>query len=241
MTEKIFKDIDEKLVSGDPFEPELQRLMEFKVRKVLLVASLWDYFMLEEDGRLIDLLGEAYKEYDLGYVPLLHRVDGGKAALEEIENDEFDLVITVMRIKDMEPYKLAQRIKRIQSDLPVVLLAYNTPELEVMIQREENRVFERIFVWQGDGNILIGIIKSIEDQRNAENDTELAGVQHILLIEDSIHFYSKYLYILYEELWLKIRHLLKENISYTLRKSRQRKRPRILHAINFEEGLDYYN
>ncbi len=239
--ENRFDEIDEKIISGDPFEPELQQLMEFKVRKVLLVATLWDYFMMEEDGRLIDALGIAYKEHDLGYVPILHRVDDGKTALKELEEGDFDLVITAMRLRDMNPYTLGQRIKYKRPDLPVILLAFDTPELYELIEENDEWGIDKVFIWQGDGNIIIGIIKYIEDMKNAPHDCELAGVQCILLVEDSIHFYSKYLHVLYEELWMQIRRLLNDDLPYTLRKTRQRKRPRVLLANNYEDGVELFD
>jgi len=237
------KDINNKIFSfsEDLFEPELHHLMSFKVRKVLLVASFYDYFMLEEDGRLIDLLGQDYKEHDLGYVPILQQTDDGESALRELESQDFDLVVTLMRLKDMDPFVFGRRVKRIKPELPVVMLAYNTPELQKTIENADNAAIDRVFVWQGDGKILVGIIKYIEDLKNAKKDNEISGVQSILLVEDSVQFYSKYLYTLYDELWHQIDRLLKENATYTQKKVRQRKRPKVLLATNYDEALDIYN
>jgi len=231
---------DELLEAGDPFEPELQKMMRFKIRRVLIVASIYDYFLLEEDGRLVDLLGEAYKDYDLGYVPVLHRVNDAESAINELKQDNFDLVISVMRLKDMDPFALGRRIKRMKEGMPVVLLAYNTPELQKVIEKQDPAAIDRIFTWQGDGKIIIGIIKYIEDLKNSESDTELAHVQNIILIEDSIQFYSTYLHIIYEELWKQIKHLLQYTLTYTQKKGRQRKRPRIHLATTYEEGKELY-
>lgn len=227
--------------SEDLFEPELHNLMSFKVRKVLLVASFYDYFMLEEDGRLTDLLGQDYKEHDLGYVPILQQIDDGESALKELETNDFDLVITLMRLKDMDPFVFGRRAKRIKPDLPVVILSYNKPDLQKTIESTDNASIDRVFVWQGDGKILVAIIKYIEDMKNARLDNEIAGVQSILLVEDSVQFYSKYLYTLYDELWYHIDRLLKENSTYTERRIRQRKRPKVLLATNYDEALDIYN
>jgi CheY-like chemotaxis protein len=228
-------------LSGEIFNPDLNNLMTFKVRRVLLVASLYDYFMLEEDGRLVDLLGQDYNEHNLGYVPMLYRADDGASALKEIQSQDFDLVITVMHLKDMDTFRFGRQAKRIKPDLPVIMLAYNTPELQQIMESADPSDIDRVFVWQGDGKILIGIIKYVEDMKNAKRDNELAGVQSILLVEDSVQFYSKYLYTIYDELWHQIERLLKENMTYTQKKARQKKRPKVLLATNYEEAMELYN
>ncbi len=224
----------------DLFEPELQNLMTFKIRRVLLVASLYDYFLLEEDGRLVDLLGAAYNERDLGYVPTINQVSNGSEALEALETDEFDLVITHMRLDDMEPFDLGEMIKKDHPELPVVLLAFNTPQLEEVQNRIIESSIDMSFLWQGDGKILVAIIKYIEDMKNAQHDTEIAGVQNIILLESSIRFYSTNLLTIYEELWNHIEQMLKLELTYTQKKMRQRKRPRIHLATSFEEGMRVY-
>lgn len=227
--------------NNDIFNSELNDLMAYKVRRVLLVASMYDYFMLEEDGRLVDLLGQDYNKHNLGYVPVLYRADDGAGALREIESCDFDLVVTVMHLKDMDPFLFGRQAKRLKPGLPVVMLAYNTPDLHQLLESADPSDVDRVFVWQGDGKILIGIIKYIEDMKNAVRDNELAGVQNILLVEDSAQFYSKFLYTIYDELWQQIERLLKENMTYTQRKIRQKKRPKVLLATNYEEAMDFYS
>ncbi|MBN2134196.1 MAG: histidine kinase [Acidobacteria bacterium] len=224
----------------DLFEPELQNLMKFKVKKVLLVASLYDYFLMEEDGRLVDLLGKIYSKYDLGYVPVLKQVDNGMSALEIVKTGEFDLVISVMRIEDMHPYELADKIKDISPDLPVVVIAYNTPELVKLNEERYNHQVDGLFLWHGDGKILITIIKYIEDLKNSPADTRTAGVQNIILADGSVEFYSTYMLILYEAMWEWMAGLLELPLTYTQRKMRQRKRPRIHLATTYEEALVLY-
>jgi len=221
----------------DPLEPSpLEWLMPYKVRRVLLVASLYDAFILEEDGRLADLLNASYKLRDLGYVPSLSRVAGGQAALDRIRQEPFDLVVAMQRLGDMDPFRFGQEVKCIQPDLPVVILAYQTPELSRLLDHDENASVEKIFLWQGDGKILVGILKYIEDRKNARHDTHLLGVPNLLLIEDSLPFYSSYLPILYDELWDQTAHLLAETLSYNQRMLRQRGRPRVHLAGTYEEA-----
>lgn len=218
----------------------LRELNAFQVRRVLLVASLYDFFILEEDGRLADLLGQAYTRHDLGYVPSLRHVSGGQAALEAIQAGDFDLVVTIMRLGDMDPFTFGRRVKELRPGMPVVLLAFNTPELDRLVELADPAAVDRIFVWQGDGKILVGIIEYIEDQRNAAADTRRAGVQNLLVIEDSPLFYSMYLPLLFEELWGQTDRLLQEDLTFTQRSLRQKARPKVHLATTYEEALAVY-
>jgi CheY-like chemotaxis protein len=218
----------------------LNSLMSYKVRKVLLVASLYDYFLLEEDGRLTDLLGSAYKQRDLGYVPTLHRIKGGQDALKKLSEEQFDMVVTTMRIGDMDPFTFGRKVKEIDKEMPVVILAYHTPELARLLEIYDEKAIDRIFIWHGDGEILTGIIQYVEDMKNAEKDTSLIGVQNILIIEDSISFYSRYLHIIFEELWDQTDLLLQDSLTWTEKSLRQRARPRVHLAVSYEEALRIY-
>ncbi len=220
------------------FSTPLDRLMPREVRRVLLVASLYDYFILEEDGRLLDLLGQAYKNRDLGYVPHLSRVTGGGPALELLRRESFDLVVTMMRLGDLDPFTFGRLAREIVPGLPVVVLAYNTPELQrLLAAREESGEVDGVFVWQGDGKILVGIIEYVEDMLNTAHDSALFGVGSILLVEDSPAFYSRYLPLIYAELWSQTENLLlQEGLSRRERQTRQRARPKVLLASSYEEG-----
>jgi CheY-like chemotaxis protein len=233
----------ERLAGHDDFSPaaelsadKIGRLMPYKVKKFLLVASLYDYFMLEEDGRLQDLLLKTYQLWQLGYVPCFVRVSGGENALKRIQEEKFDLVVAVMRLGDMDPFSFGRQVKAIDPELPVIGLAYNTPELTRLLELDDGRALDRIFVWQGDGHVLLGIIQFIEDRRNAESDTRLVGVQNILLIEDSIDFYSSYLPLIFSVLRDLTEALLKEDLTFAQRLLRQNARPRVHLATTHEEA-----
>ena len=162
-------------LDSDLFEPGLQDLMKFKIRKVLFIANLYDYFLIEEDGRLVDLLGSAYKKRDLGYVPTIKQASDGKTALEILEKKEFDLVVTRMRLDDMVAFELAQKIKDIQPDIPVVLFAFSTPEMKEIRDRVTDSAVDRAFLWQGDGKIIVGIIKTGANNETHQNDKDRPG------------------------------------------------------------------
>ncbi len=219
-----------------PAAARLQELMPYQVRRVLLVASLYDSFIMEEDGRLQDVLGRAYKGRDLGYVPTIRQVTGGTAALEELARGRCDLAVVVQRLDDMDPFEFARRAKEASPGLAVALLAYNTPELDRLLERNGGGELDRIFVWQGDGRILAAIIQHAEDARNAEHDSGLLGLRNILVVEDNPRFYSSYLVDLYEALRRLTDSLLSDDLTYTQRSLRQRARPKVLLATSFEQA-----
>lgn len=210
--------------------------MPYKVKKLLLVASLYDYFMLEEDGRLHELLSKTYQQWNLGYIPHFVRVSGGENALKLIKTEKFDLIVAVMRLGDMDPFTFGRQVKEIEPELPVIGLAYNTPELKRLLEMDDGTVLERIFVWQGDGHIILGIIQFIEDRKNAANDTQVVGVQNILLIEDSIDFYSSYMPLIFSVLRNLTENLLKEDLTFSQKLLRQNARPRVHLATTYEEA-----
>lgn len=223
-------------LTGDPALERVAGLAPYRVKKFLLVASLYDYFMLEEDGRLRDLLLQTYQQWNLGYVPQFVRVSGGENALQRIRCEPFDLVVAVTRLGDMDPFSFARRVREISPDLPVVGLAYNTPELGRLLELDDGSALERIFVWQGDGQVLLGMIQYVEDLRNAAGDTRRAGVQNILLIEDSVGFYSSYLPLIFSLLRRLTHSLLQEDLTHSQRLLRQSGRPRVHLATCLQEA-----
>jgi hypothetical protein len=216
------------------------RPMPYKVKKFLLVASLYDYFMLEEDGRLQELLLKFYQQWNLGYIPQFVRINGGENALQVIKNEHFDLVIAVMRLGDMDPFTFGRMVKAIDPTLPVIGLAFNTPELKRLLEIDDGTAVERIFVWQGDGRILLGILQYIEDRKNAVIDLQINGFQSILLIEDAIDFYSSYLPIVFSVLREFTEQSLKGDLTFTQKLQRQIGRPRVQLATSYEEATAIY-
>jgi CheY-like chemotaxis protein len=212
----------------------------YKVKKFLLVASLYDYFMLEEDGRLQELLLKFYQQWNLGYIPQFVRINGGENALQAIKNEHFDLVIAVMRLGDMDPFTFGRLVKEVDPSLPVIGLAFNTPELKRLLENNDGTAVERIFVWQGDGRILLGILQYIEDRKNTVQDNRINGFQSVLLIEDAIDFYSSYLPIVFSVLRELTEQSLKDDLTFTQKLLRQNGRPRVQLATSYEEATALY-
>lgn len=218
-----------------------QKLMKFKVREILLVSSLYDSYLFEEDGRLYELIREEYQTLNLSHAPEITHVTTGREALEIIGMErEFDLIIITLHIEDMHPVRFAETLKRSGSDTPVVLLAYDNKERKDLTSAHDISVFENIFIWNGDYRLLIAIIKTVEDKRNVESDTKNVGVQVIILVEDNIKFYSSYLPLIYQEIFRQSQRLISEGINLTHRYLRMRARPKILLCTNYEEAWAMY-
>ena len=217
-----------------------ESLMPFRVQEILLVASMYDAYTLEEGGRLTELLLNEYRELHLSFAPHVTRASDGKEALSLIKVRRFDLVITMTRLGDMEATELAAAIKQAQPDLTVITLAFNPRELGRIQEQSDRNAIDRLFLWSGDVRLLLAIIKNCEDARNVKHDTHYSGVRTIILIEDSVRFYSAYLPMLYTEVLRQTHSLMQHGMNLSHRLLRMRARPKILLANNHEEAWDYY-
>jgi CheY-like chemotaxis protein len=218
-----------------------QRLMHFKIRDILLVASLYDNYLFEEDGRLYELIRQEFQVLNLSQPPEITHVTSAAEAMDLLQSeDHFDLIITTLHIEDMNVVRFAQRVRESGNEVPIVLLAYDNRERRELVSNYDTSIFERIFIWQGDYRLLIAIIKYIEDRRNVESDTLSVGLQSIILIEDNVSFYSSYLPIIYTEIHLQSQRLISEGLNLSHRFLRMRARPKILLCTSYEEALAYF-
>jgi len=218
-----------------------QNLMRFRIRNVLLVSSLYDLYLFEEDGRLYELIRNEYQGLSLSHSPEITRVAGGSEAIALAkEENRFDLIITTQHIEDMSATKLAQLVKESDLDIPVVLLTYDNIELVELLSHFDTSVFDRIFIWTGDFRIIIAIIKHLEDRMNVDHDSRIVGVQSIIFIEDNVRFYSSFLPILYTEIIKQSQRLISEGINLSHKYLRMRARPKILLCSTYEEAWEYF-
>jgi len=211
-------------------------LMPFKVRNILLVSSLYDIYSLREDGQLANLVMSEYAELRLSSAPMIRRVASGSNALKALKKSSFDLIIVFRSLSDIDPLVFKQKAKQLHPDIPVVLLAFHHRELELIRDKGEG-AFDDVFFWSGESRIFLTIIKLIEDKKNVEGDTQLIGVRVIILVENSVRFYSSFLPLIYTETMQQTSALLLESINSASRLLRMRARPKILLAKNFEEAL----
>ncbi len=219
-----------------------QELNLFRVHEVLLVSSLYDSFILEEDGQLYEKVLSEYHDLNLSRVPVITRVSNGKRALKMLVDEprRFDLVITSLNLGDMDVLRFARRVHKHLPDMPVVLLTYNNRELNTLMERHDTSDIEKAFVWQGDFRIFIAITKYIEDKRNVAHDTKEIGLQVIIVVEDNVSFYSAYLPMIYTEIFRHSQTLISEGINVPDKLLRLRARPKILLCSSYEEAWHYY-
>jgi DNA-binding NarL/FixJ family response regulator len=214
--------------------------MPHRVREILLVSSPYDAFTLEEDGRLTERLFLQYSELSLSMAPRITHAPTGTRAMELLKERRFDLVITMVRLADADPTAFGRRVKALDPRLPVVLLSMSEADLKRYPGEVDRSVLDGVFVWTGDARILLAIVKLIEDVLNVEHDTRLAGVQVIIVAEDSVRRYSSFLTLLYVELMSQSASLVAEGINAAHKLMRMRARPKILLATSFEEAVRAY-
>ncbi len=218
-----------------------QNLMRLRIRDILLVSSLYDLYLFEEDGRLYELIRNEYQGLNLSHSPELTRVSSGHDAIALAKEEmRFDLIITTLHIEDMNATSFAKLVKKSGLNIPIVLLAHDNRELQYLLKTPDASVFDKIFIWLGDFRIIIAIIKSLEDKLNVEHDTRLVGVQTVIVIEDSVKYYSSFLPIIYTEMLKQSQRLISEGINLTHQFLRMRARPKILLCSTYEEAWEYF-
>jgi CheY-like chemotaxis protein len=218
-----------------------QKLMHFKIREILLVSSIYDNYLFEEDGRLYELIRQEYQVLNLSHAPEITHVTTGKEAIEiALNGGEYDLILATLHIEDMHVVRFAEMVREAGIETPIVLLAYDNRERKEIVTHYDTSIFNRIFIWQGDYHLLIGIIKYLEDSLNVENDTRAVGVQVIILVEDNVKFYSAYLPLIYTEIFKQSQRLISEGVNLTHKFLRMRARPKIVLCTNYEEAWAAY-
>jgi len=217
-----------------------QNLMLFHVSDILLVSSLYDSFILEEDGRLYEMLQKEYEGLSLSHTPSITHVSSGAEALDLFSSGHsFDVIIVTLHVEDMPATRFAKKLREAGENIPIVLLTYDNREQSELKLRHENTLFNGVFLWQGDFRILIAAIKYIEDRINVEHDTRAIGVQSIIVIEDDVRYYSSFLPSVYTEIHRQSQRLISEGINISDRYLRMRARPKILLCSTFEEAWGY--
>lgn len=221
-----------------PLPSELfQDLMPYRVQDILLVSSLYDAFTLQEDGRLNELVMQEFFDLDTHHTPHITHVSSGAEAIAKAKAQrQFNLVITTINPGDMDATQLAQRLADAGLDVPVLVLAYDHRELSDFIARRDLSLIDRCFLWQGDARILLAMVNYVEDRRNVAHDTATTGVRVVMLIEDSIRYYSSILPTIYTEIIRQSANALGEGTNISHKLVRLRARPKILLCTSWEEA-----
>jgi hypothetical protein len=227
--------------SSDFFDTSFERLMLSRVAKVLMVCSRYDTYILEEDGRIEDQLFHEYTSLKLRNPPIFLYARTSFSALDILRNQEIDLVILMDSAAGMNSPELALRMKKEKPQVPLISLTpfqRSRPDREM--DSDFSSPFDYQFQWLGQADILLGIVKLIEDRMNAEHDIHEVGAQAILLVEDSVHFTSLYLPLLYKLLFKQSLRFMSEGLNEHQQMLRLRGRPKLLLARTFEEALVSY-
>ncbi len=215
-------------------------LMPFKVREILLVSSLYDAFIIEEEGLISEMVIGEYRHLLLSSPPRVTQVASGKEALSKAKSRKYDLVITMSKNIGMDPFKFGRKIKKECPNLPVIILATDAADLHVCQQHVGEEGVDKAFFWYGDTSLVIAIIKYVEDKINVKYDTANSNVQVIIMLEDSIRYYSTFLPIIYSEFVRQTQRSISEDLNEMQRLLRRRARPKILLVDNFEDGMKLY-
>lgn len=221
-------------------DTEFQELMQKRIFNVLLVASPYDAFMMEEDGRVEEQLYNEYVALNLSSPPRITRVVHISEALAMMEKKQFDLVIAMPGMDISETFEQSKLIKYSFPDVPIVVLTPFSKEVSRRLASEDLSGIDYVFSWLGNVDLLLAIIKLLEDKMNAEHDVLDVGVQMILMVEDSIRFYSSILPHLYKFLLTQSKEFSTEALNEHERMLRMRGRPKVILARDYEEAMRLY-
>ncbi len=221
-------------------DTSFDNLMKKRIYHVLLIASAYDAFMLESDGRIDEQIFNEYVSLNLRYPPQFIIASNTAEAFEILRTESIDLIITMLNVEKVDTFELAKTIKAKYPAKPIVVLTPFSREVSLKVNMEDLSVIDYIFSWLGNADILLAIIKLIEDKMNVEHDVEEVGVQVILLVEDSIRFYSSYLPNIYKIIFQQSRLFMTEGLNEHQKTRRMRGRPKILLATTFEEAMAFY-
>ena len=216
------------------------KLMNKRIYNILMVASRYDMFILEEDGRVDEQIFNEYTSLNLRYPPRFTQVDNNREALAELKQNHYELIICMPNMDSSDTFDLAKQIKARYPAIPVVLLTPFSKAVTQSLSREDLSGIDYVFSWLGNTDLLLAIIKVVEDRMNVEHDVKTVGVQTIMLVEDSVRFYSSALPLLYKFVLSESKEFAKEALNDHLRMLRMRGRPKILLARNYEEAVSYY-
>ena len=221
-------------------DTQFANLMTRRIFNVLLIANPYDAFMLEDDGRIDEKIFNEYTSLSLRYPPRFSQVSTEEEALTQLENMSFDLVICMPSTGDNDSFDIGRHIKEKYEHIPIVILTPFSHGITKRIINEDLSAFEYVFCWLGNTDLLVSIIKLMEDKMNLEHDVQEVGVQLILLVEDGIRFYSSILPNLYKFVLKQSQEFSTEALNAHQRTLRMRGRPKIVLARTYQEAMEVY-
>ena len=216
--------------------------MKRRIHRILLVCCSYDGYILEEDGHIESQINREYIELNMSNPPSLTRVSSTAEALDLLAHDSaFDFVLTMYNVGEPDAFTFGCIMKERYPEIPVALLTSFSKDIYRRMEDQDRSGIDNIFCWHGNTDLIIAIIKLLEDKLNADDDILVGGVQAILLVEDSVRFYSTYLPELYKMLLLQNSEFLKDAFNEQQQVIRKRARPKVLLATNYDEAVTMYN
>jgi len=215
-------------------------LMARKVREILLVSSPYDAFIIEEDGTLASRIINEYSGLNLSQPPRVTRTSSAYEALAFLDEKEFDMVLTMPHLSEMDPFSFGMAVKNKKPGLPVHLLAHTSRGIYPLADNVTAEGIDKIFIWSGNSDLLLALIKNAEDLLNVDADTRTAMVRVLILVEDSPVYYSSFLPFIYKEIVRQTQAVLEAGLNEEHRLLTMRARPKILLARSYNEALGLY-
>jgi len=226
----------------DPRFKKFHELMGSKIREILLVSTPYDAWIMEEDCRLSEKIIHEYRGLNLSHPPRLHWASSDAEALSAVEKQRFDMVVIISHYADVDTAPIGQEIQNKVPEIPIIYLNHDvTDTLECVPNENEELDNVRTFLWGGNTDILLAIVKSVEDEMNVSHDTLTAGIRVIIFVEDSAEYISSLLPILYRELVTQTQAVMEEGLNEEHRLLAMRARPKILLANSYESAKDLYD
>ncbi|MCI2229479.1 phosphoenolpyruvate synthase [Polaribacter sp. MSW13] len=222
-------------------EVTFDKLMKKRIHQILIVCSNYDFYMLEEDGRIEERIFNEYTSLNLRHPPTFLHANSARRAVKKMETNTIDMVITWLDIGNYKAFETSKKIKEAFPDVPIAALSHHSSQLRSKLQKGNTGIIDFVFHWNGNADIFLAIIKLTEDRMNAQVDINSVGVKAILLIEDSLKFYSRYIPLIYKELLKQTQELMSEGLNEHRKMLLMRGRPKILLATTYEEGMDLFN
>lgn len=221
---------------------DMNQLMIRRIRRILLICNNYDSFSLEEDGHIEAQIRREYADLNLSNPPSIERAESTIEALELIKdkNHHFDLIITMFNVGELDVFDFSKQAKSLSADTPIVLLASFSKQIYSFIEERDRSSIDYVFCWNNSTDVIIAIIKLLEDKLNAEHDILDMGVRAILLVEDSVRYYSTYLPLLYKLVLQQNMESIKDALNEEQQYMRKRARPKILMATCYDEAVGLY-
>lgn len=216
-------------------------LMVKRIFNILLISSKYDFFMLEDDGRVDEQIFNEYISLNLRYPPRFTQVSTKKEAMQQLKQNNFELIIYMPSDKSNEHFETAKQIKHKWPNIPIVVLTPFSREVSQYLADADTSAIDYVFSWLGNSDLLLAIVKLMEDKMNVEEDVNSVGVQVIMLVEDSVRFYSSILPDIYKYVLEQSRNFATEALNGHQRTLRMRGRPKILLARSYEEAMEIHD